>query len=153
MGVRRVDLIENFEIGGETLDLAIVQGETYQLSFIYPEDIRGALIFGQIRKKYAQDDNQSDPLVQIKFLPYRITEVENPDGAELPPIIKTIVTLQLDEKVTESLPYTDYQGQEGQIPDLTNCYIYDIELRFTTNIVKKLVTWGYVQVKPEVTIQ
>lgn len=115
----------------------ITQGATYQISFLYPEDITNCVVKGQIRTNFAQ--NGGDLLAEFSFLPLVYDDFLN----------KTTVTAQLSAEQTESIPFTKFQGVG--LVSIKNCYVYDMEIIYISGEVKKLVPYGFVQVKPEVT--
>jgi hypothetical protein len=135
-----IHLIDGFQVGGQTLDLAVIQGKTYQLSFNYPGDLTGGTLCGEIRNGYLQDNGLL--LGEFNFLP--MSYGVDPDSG----IGKTTITAQIQANVTALLPYTKYQGINSATS--RNCWVYDIE--HTENDVVRLISRGLVQVKPEVTL-
>ena len=131
-----IHLINGFTVGEQTLDLAVIQGKTYQLSFNYPSDLTGGTLCGEIRNGYLQDNGLL--LGEFNFLPMVYDPIED----------KTTITTQIQATVTALLPYTKYQGTNTATS--RNCWVYDIE--HTENDVVRLISRGLVQVKPEVTL-
>jgi hypothetical protein len=131
-----IHLIDGFQVGEQTLDLAVIQGKTYQLSFNYPGDLTGGTLCGEIRNGYLQDNGAL--LGAFNFLPMVYDPIED----------KTTITAQIQATATALLPYTKYQGTNTATS--RNCWVYDIEQ--TENDVVRLISRGLVQVKPEVTL-
>ena len=129
-----INLIDRFILNDITLDLAVIQGKTYQISFNYPKDLTGGELCGQIRNTYLQDSGAL--LGSFNFLPMLYDS-----GTD-----KTTITAQLQATVTADIPYTKYQG--NGTPSPRNCWVYDIEHKQGT--VVRLISRGLVQVKPEV---
>jgi hypothetical protein len=144
----KIDLFDHqsiTDIDGNTaiINLAITQGKTYTISVHYPNDVTEAIPLGQIRTRYAQDDNIL--LASFDFLPSTY------DPA---PINKTTITAVLSATVTAEIPYTKYQAQltPDIIPTVKTCHVFDMELHFPDGVVDPLLPAAFVQVKPEVTI-
>lgn len=131
-----IHLIDGFTVGDQTLDLAVIQGKTYQISFNYPVDLTGGTLCGEIRNGYLQDDGAL--LGEFIFLAMVYDSIED----------KTTITAQIQATVTALLPYTKYQGTNTATS--RNCWVYDIE--HTETDVVRLISRGLVQVKPEVTL-
>jgi hypothetical protein len=148
--MRRVDLIENFKVVGtepeeadQIVDLAIIQGSQYQLTLRYPEDLTGQFLFSQIRKAFAQDEGiTTRPLASFNFSP--LVYDSN--------IEKTIITMQLSASDTGKLPYTVYQNKKCQELSIDTCYVFDLKAKNQQGLVKNLLPYGYVQVRPEVSL-
>lgn len=122
-------------------DIAIKQGKTFTLTVYYKGDRSAWGIRGQIRDNYAEVEGVI--LANFTFLPLEYDAVED----------STRITLVLKGSVTELLPSTRYQAQEGQTPSVTNCYVYDVEIidpLDVTNVID-VIEASFVQVKPEVT--
>lgn len=141
--MNKFDLIDNQEfidINGDPYitNNAIVQGATYQITFVYEGDVTLAIPRGQIRTKYAQDENIL--LATFSFLPMTYDIVAN----------KTTITAELSAVQTASIPYTKYSGVG--VPSIRNCHVYDLELAFPDGVVKKLAPVAFVQVVPEATV-
>ena len=130
-----IHLIDNFIINDIPLDLSILQGKTYQISFNYFGDLTNGILCGQIRNSYLQMTG-STVLGIFNFLPMIYDALTN----------KTTITAQIQASITSNIPYTKYQGI-GQY-SARNCWVYDIEHSHGT--VVKLISRGLVQVKPEV---
>ncbi len=131
-----IHLIDGFTIGEQTLDLAVIQGKTYQISFNYPGDLTTGTLCGEIRNGYLQDNGAL--LGEFNFLTMVYDSIED----------KTTITAQIQANITALLPYTKYQGTNTATS--RNCWVYDIE--HTENDVVRLISRGLVQVKPEVTL-
>lgn len=129
-----INLIDGFILNNITLDLAAIQGKTYQISFNYPSDLTNGELCGQIRNTYLQDAGAL--LGSFNFLPM-VYDVDTN---------KTTITAQIQAIVTANMPYTKYQG--NGTPSSRNCWVYDIEHKEGT--VVRLISRGLVQVKPEV---
>lgn len=131
-----LNLIDNQTFDGEKLNLAITQGKTYQFSFKIPTDLTAGEWRGQIRDKYAQDGG-----ILLASFSFTATydSIEN----------KTLVVAKLEATETATIPYTKYQGV-GE-PTVRNCHVYDLEYE-ENGIVPPDYPSGFVQVKPEVTV-
>ena len=116
--------------------LAIIQGETYRLDFVFAGDLTGYVGAWQIRDKALQDSGVL--LAEGEFAP-EIYDEET-DTTTFPGFLT-------DEK-TAALPYTKYQG-EGEI-NPRQVYHTDAEFTGPTGDVIK-TRKSYVQVVPEVT--
>ena len=132
-----LNLIDNFIHEGETVNLAITQGKTYQFSFLIPSDLTAGEWRGQIRDKYAQDGG-------VLLASFSFTATYDP-----PPENKTLVIVKLEATETAEIPYTKYQGI-GE-PTVRNCHVYDLEYE-ENGTVPPDYPRGFVQLKPEVTI-
>ena len=121
---------------------SITQGATYQITFLYPEDVTTATPKGQIRRGYAQDNGEI--LAEFNFLTLQYDwECE-----------RTQITAELTAEQTVQIPYTKYTGvgnPKHPEPTIKNCFIYDMELEFPDGVVKKIVATSLVQVNPETT--
>ena len=145
-----IDLVKGFMVNDIKLNLPVIQGKTYQISFNYPGDITYGELRGQIKTKYAQDNGEL--LAEFNFLPmiyyiddntpWAIPMEYNPNEG------KTRIIAQLQADVTSQIPYTKNQGTTGF--SNRNCHVYDIEW-FYEGIVST-IAMGLVQVLPEVTI-
>jgi len=131
-----IHLIDGFTINNQTLDLAVIQGKTYQISFNYPGDLTNSTLCGEIRNTYLQDSG--DLLGSFNFLAMAYDALTE----------KTTITAQIQADVTADIPYTKYQGTGTPSP--RNCWVYDIESE--ENSIVLLISRGLVQVKPEVTL-
>ena len=148
--MKRVDLIENYKIisnnpdePDQIIDLAIIQGSLYQLTLRYPDDLTEQFLFSQIRKAFSQDESvNTQPLAKFNFLPLAYDST----------LGKTTITMQLSPQDTAKLPYTIYQNKKCQELNTTNCYVFDLKVKTQTGLVKNLLPYGYVQVKPEVSL-
>lgn len=129
-----LNLVDGEAVSGQVVNLAIVQGKTYQLTFNYPSDLTGGVMRGEIRDKYLQDNG-----VIISAFNFSI----NYDNLEN----KSLVIATIDATETATIPYTKYQGT-GDITS-RNCYVYDIEYEENGTVLE--ILRGFVQVKPEVT--
>ena len=129
-----LNLVDGEVVNGQVINLAIVQGKTYQLTFNYSADLTGGVMRGQIRDKYLQDNG-----VIISAFNFSI----NYDNLEN----KSLVIATIDATETAPIPYTKYQGT-GDIT-ARNCYVYDIEYEENGTVLE--ILRGFVQVKPEVT--
>ena len=141
--MNELNLIDNQEIidiNGDVqiINYAIKQGETYQISFLYEGDVTDAIPRGQIRSKYAQDENIL--LATFSFLQMTYDIATD----------KTTITAELSATQTALIPYTKFNGIGT--PTNRNCHVYDMELSFPNGIVKKLMPIALVQVNPEATI-
>jgi hypothetical protein len=142
--MNKIDLLNNQEFIDETTgesfiaNFAIVQGASYQISFIYAGDTTMSIPKGQIRTKYAQDENILLADFSFGTMSYDLMTNE------------TTIIANLSATQTAQIPYTKYQGIGT--PSIRNCHVYDMELTFPSGIVEKLSTTGFVQVLPEVTV-
>jgi len=160
-----LNLIDGFVLDGLTLDLALIQGKTYQLILTYPGNLSIGQVRGQIRKKYAEDSGElfatfnfsntvstvqattTDPITGI------VTPVTTTDpltGVVSPVMITTTtIVARLNAVDTAPIPSTKYQGAPTALTTRT-AYVFDIEYE-ENNTVIELVR-GLVQVKPETTV-
>lgn len=131
-----LNLIDNQTFNEEKLNLAITQGKTYQISFKIPTDLTAGEWRGQIRDKYAQDGG-----ILLASFSFTTTydSIEN----------KTLVVAKIEANDTATIPYTKYQGN-GE-PTVRNCYVYDLEYEENGTVPPDYPS-GFVQVKPEVTV-
>lgn len=120
-------------------DLAIVQGKTYEkFDLLFFGDYSNWIPKAHIRRKLHYLDVYDDFIVEFEF----------PILTYNPTTHKTFLSPRLSAENTALIPPTVYQGT-GK---LTDCYVWDLELKDpNTNVVIGL-DWGWVQVKPEVTV-
>jgi hypothetical protein len=129
-----LNLVDNFVFEEQTVNLAITQGKTYQLTFNYPSDLTGGVTRGQIRDKYLQDSGAILATFNFNI---------NYDNLET----KSLVIATISAEDTASISYTKYQGNGDAT--IRNCWVYDIE--YEENGVVLEILRGLVQVKAEVT--
>lgn len=130
-----LNLFDNLTIDEEVLDLAIIQGKTYQLLFHYPADLTMGEVRGEIRNKYLENNG-----ALVASFDFHITY----DALEG----KSLVLVKLEALETALITSTKYQGV-GE-PSVRNSYVYDVEYEENGTVIELLR--GFVQVKPEVTV-
>jgi hypothetical protein len=120
-------------------DLAVVQGKTYaKLDLRFPGDRSLWLPRAQIRRRWYYKEEGADPLAEFSFLPLVYDVLSD----------KTLVSPRLSADVTAAIPPSKYQ--EGG--DLTGAYVWDLELTDPDTDQVIGLDWGWVQVKPEATV-
>ena len=134
-----VNLIDNSIVNGTNVGcLAVFQGKTFEaVTFRVEGDRTAGTLRGQIRDKYAE--NTDDVLLaDFVFLPMTYNVGDN----------KTTITPRLEASATELIPSTKFQGQGT--PNIKTAWVYDLELVEGINVT--LISYGFVQVIPEVTL-
>ena len=148
-----LNLIDGFVLDGLTLDLALIQGKTYQLVITYPDDLSTGEVRGQIRKKYAEDSGEL-------FATFNFTNTVNTETVTVTDPLTGVVTsttvttttivAQIPATVTALIPSTKYQGVLPTVLSTRTAYVFDIEYEKNGTVIELIR--GLVQVKPETTV-